>query len=93
MLRILITLSLCLGISAAAQSVSDSATPVRNIKAPEGFNIELLYSVPKPVQGSWVALCHDDMGRIIVSDQFGGLYRFNPPASVSYTHLTLPTKA
>ena len=80
MLRILITLSLCLGISTTAQSVSDSATPVRNIKAPEGFNIELLYSVPKPVQGSWVALCHDDKGRIIVSDQFGGLYRFNPPA-------------
>jgi len=79
MLRILITLSLCLGISTAAQSVSDSATPVRNIKAPEGFSIELLYSVPKPVQGSWVALCHDDKGRIIVSDQFGGLYRFNPP--------------
>ena len=80
MLRILITLSLCLGISTTAQSVSDSATPVRNIKTPEGFNIELLYSVPKPVQGSWVALCHDDKGRIIVSDQFGGLYRFNPPA-------------
>ena len=80
MLRIFITLSLCLGISTTAQSVSDSATPVRNIKTPEGFNIELLYSVPKPVQGSWVALCHDDKGRIIVSDQFGGLYRFNPPA-------------
>ena len=80
MLRILITLSLCLIIPASAQSVSDSATPVRNIKAPEDFNIELLYSVPKPVQGSWVALCHDDKGRIIVSDQFGGLYRFNPPA-------------
>ena len=80
MLRILITLSLSLGIFTTAQSVSDSATPVRNIKAPEGFNIELLYSVPKPVQGSWVALCHDDKGRIIVSDQFGGLYRLNPPA-------------
>ena len=45
----------------------------------DGFKVELLYSVPKPVQGSWVAMCHDDKGRLIVSDQFGGLYRFRPP--------------
>ena len=25
-------------------------------------------------------MCHDDKGRIIVSDQFGGLYRLTPPA-------------
>ncbi|MDP6034968.1 MAG: heme-binding protein, partial [Verrucomicrobiota bacterium] len=62
-----------------AQSVADSATPIRNIKAADGFKVELLYSVPKPVQGSWVAMCHDDKGRLIVSDQFGGLYRFRPP--------------
>ena len=36
--------------------------------------------MPKPQQGSWVAMCNDDKGRIIVSDQFGGLYRFTPPA-------------
>ena len=42
--------------------------------------VELLYTVPKAIQGSWVAMCHDDKGRIIVSDQFGGLYRFKPPA-------------
>ena len=72
---------LSLGISAQAQSVADSATPIRNIKVKDGFKVELLYSVPKPVQGSWVAMCHDDKGRIIVSDQFGGLYRFAPPAS------------
>ena len=73
------TLLICLGYVLGAQSVSDSATPVRNISAPKNFRVELLYSVPKAQQGSWVAMCHDDKGRIIVSDQFGGLYRFTPP--------------
>ena len=26
-----------------------------------------------------MALCIDDLGRIIASDQYGGLYRFQPP--------------
>ncbi len=82
MLRFFVSLIVfTLGIFAQAQSVQDSATPVRNINAPDGFKVELLYSVPKPVQGSWVNLCTDNKGRIIVSDQFGGLYRFKPPAA------------
>jgi putative heme-binding domain-containing protein len=82
MLRFFVSLIVfTLGIFAQAQSVQDSATPVRNIKAPDGFKVELLYSVPKPAQGSWVNLCADNKGRIIVSDQFGGLYRFRPPAA------------
>jgi putative heme-binding domain-containing protein len=82
MMRFLATLVvLSLGISVHAQSVTDSATPIRNIKVADGFQVELLYSVPKPVQGSWVAMCYDNKGRLIVSDQFGGLYRFTPPAS------------
>ena len=80
MMRLFLAFLLCLGGLLEAQSVSDSATPVRNISAPAGFKVELLYSVPKPQQGSWVAMCNDDKGRIIVSDQFGGLYRFTPPA-------------
>lgn len=55
------------------------ATPVNLINTPEGFEVELLYSVPSDQQGSWVALCIDDLGRIIASDQYGGLYRFQPP--------------
>ncbi len=34
-----------------AQSVANDATPVQNISVAKGFNVELLYSVPKPVQG------------------------------------------
>ena len=57
------------------------ATPVSRIKAPDGFRVELLYSVPGAEQGSWVALCADDKGRVYASDQYGGLYRFPVPAA------------
>ena len=36
--------------------------------------------MPGETQGSWVNLCADDKGRIYASDQYGGLYRFTPPA-------------
>ncbi len=58
----------------------NTATPVNLIKAADGFKVELLYSVPGQQQGSWVNLCTDDKGRLLVSDQFGGLYRISPPA-------------
>ena len=58
----------------------NKATPVSHIKVAPGFKVELLYSVPSKDQGSWVNLCVDNKGRIIVSDQFGGLYRMQPPA-------------
>ncbi len=57
----------------------NTATPIDRIKVPEGFEVELLYSVPGKDQGSWVALCNDDKGRIYASDQYGVLYRFAPP--------------
>ena len=66
----------CLCIPAHAQR---SATPPEQIRLPKGFKIELLYSVPRGDQGSWVAMCQDDKGRLIVSDQHGGLYRFPIP--------------
>ena len=59
----------------------NKATPVSRIKAPAGFKVELLYSVPGAEQGSWVALCADDKGRIYASDQYGDLYRFPAPAA------------
>ncbi len=58
----------------------NKATPIDRIKAPEGFKVELLYSVPGEDQGSWVNLCVDNKNRLLVSDQFGGLYRIQPPA-------------
>jgi len=58
----------------------NKATPVDRIKAPAGFKVELLYSVPGAEQGSWVSLCADDKGRIYACDQYGDLYRFPAPA-------------
>ncbi len=58
----------------------NKATPPERIKALKDFKVELLYSVPGGEQGSWVNLCTDPKGRIIASDQYGGLYRFAPPA-------------
>ena len=58
----------------------NKATPVSRIKVAKDFEVELLYSVPGVEQGSWVNLCADDKGRILASDQYGGLYRFTPPA-------------
>jgi putative heme-binding domain-containing protein len=55
------------------------ATPIDKIKVMKDFRVELLYSVPRP-QGSWVSMCVDPQGRLIVSDQSNqGLFRVTPP--------------
>ena len=51
-----------------------------SLSVKEGFQVELLYSVPKETQGSWVAMTVDPRGRIIAADQYGRLYRFDPRA-------------
>ncbi len=63
----------------SAASGGNQATPIDRITAAPGFQVELLYSVPGDEQGSWVNLCTDNKGRLLVSDQFGGLYRITPP--------------
>ncbi|BCX47362.1 hypothetical protein HAHE_12700 [Haloferula helveola] len=47
---------------------------MNGITVPEGFVVEKLFDVAKD-QGSWVAITEDDKGRLICSDQYGGLYR------------------
>ena len=64
----------------AGQSKEPPATPVEQLKVMKDFRVELLYSVPKDVEGSWVNMCVDPQGRLIVCDQHGGLYRVIPPA-------------
>ena len=63
------------------ESLVRSATSPARINIAEGFKIDLLYSVPMEKQGSWVAMCMDDKQRLIVSDQYGGIYRFPIPAT------------
>lgn len=43
-----------------------------------GFRLELLYTVPRDQQGSWVALTVDPQGRLIAGDQYGDLFRIRP---------------
>jgi putative heme-binding domain-containing protein len=64
---------------AAGGLKAPTATPIENLKVAKDFRVELLYSVPKEQEGSWVNLCVDPKGRLIVSDQYGGLYRVTPP--------------
>ena len=44
-----------------------------------GFKAELLYTVPKLEQGSWVSMTVDPKGRIIAGDQYGSIYRVTVP--------------
>jgi putative heme-binding domain-containing protein len=54
------------------------ATAVSAIKTLPDFEVEMLYSVPRDEQGSWVNMTPDPKGRLIVSDQYGALYRVTP---------------
>jgi glucose/arabinose dehydrogenase len=52
-----------------------------NIKLAKDFKMEMLYTVPRETEGSWVAMCVDPKGRLIVCDQNGSLHRVTLPAS------------
>ncbi len=60
---------------AASQVVTDA----ESIEVAPGFKVELLYTVPKADQGSWVSMTVDPKGRLIMGDQNGGFYRVTVP--------------
>ena len=62
---------------------AEPATDPGAFKIPPGFQVELLYSVPKTQHGSWVSMTVDPRGRLITCDQYGGLYRITPPVAGS----------
>src|SRR3954464_7006143 len=86
--RALSTASLLLGLVTAALGQATSlyqmgpppATAASALNVLPGFKAELIYSVPRDDQGSWVSLTVDPQGRLIAGDQYGGLYRITPPA-------------
>lgn len=47
-------------------------------KVAEGFKLEKIYDVKKG-EGSWVGLTEDGKGRLIATDQYGGLFRITVP--------------
>lgn len=68
-----------LGTGARAQP--QGAPSGDTIVVPPGFTCELVHSVPRDTQGSWVALAADDGGRFFASDQYGALWRVTPHGS------------
>jgi len=57
------------GICSVA-AAEKAPTPVSAINVPEGFKVELVRS-SEPGEGSWVAICKDSKGRLIISPQDG----------------------
>lgn len=56
------------------------ATPPEKIHTLKDFKVELIHTVQADTEGSWVSMCVDGKGRLIVCDQYGGLFRVTPPA-------------
>jgi putative heme-binding domain-containing protein len=84
------TITLILLASAAPMlaRAADEATPAAAIHVHEGFAVERVYSVPRD-QGSWVAMCFDEQGRIYASDQGMRLFRITPPPAGSTAAATV----
>ncbi len=52
-----------------------AATAAESLSVPEGFQVELLYAVPKREQDSWIAMTDDPQGRLICAAENGKFYR------------------
>ncbi|MFN3165896.1 MAG: heme-binding protein [Phycisphaeraceae bacterium] len=66
----------------------DNPRAAKNIEVKDGFQVELLYEIDKPSQGSWVALCKGPNGTLFATDQYNkegqALYQITPPAIGDY---------
>lgn len=56
----------------------EASLPAEELRVAPGLRAELVYSVPRARQGSWISLAIDPAGRIVASDERGGLYRLVP---------------
>lgn len=83
----------CALFTTSSRAPAAEATPVDQITVLPGFKIERLYSVPKEAQGSWVSMTNDPKGRLIVSDQYGPLYRVTVGATPEDTKVEKLTSA
>lgn len=73
-LRLLFIVGLVAGPTSA--EVTDETN---NYKVAQGFKLERVHAVKKN-EGSWVSMTKDGQGRLIVSDQYGGLFRVTVPS-------------
>lgn len=70
----------------------DLSPKVEKINISPDFIVEHLYTPSENEHGSWVAMTFDGKGRMIVSDQFGSLYRLDIPAIGTDTLLAKPER-
>ncbi|MFO0950324.1 MAG: family 16 glycoside hydrolase [Isosphaeraceae bacterium] len=61
-----------------AMGPAPEATKLTRLKTLKGFKVELVHTVPRETEGSWVSMTVDPKGRLIVCDQYGKLYRVTP---------------
>lgn len=59
---------------------SDENPKISKLKLQSGFVAEHIMSPSESKLGSWVSMCFDDKGRMLASDQYGGVYRLEIPA-------------
>ncbi|HVS18228.1 MAG TPA: family 16 glycoside hydrolase [Planctomycetota bacterium] len=67
-------------LGAPSEPARTAALPGEELTVAEGYTAELVYSVPRELQGSWVVIGFDAHGRALTSAERGGLYRLTLPA-------------
>lgn len=60
-------------------SIAEDNPKIAKLTLQPGFVAEHIYSPSDYEQGSWVSMCFDNKGRLITSDQYGGIYRIEIP--------------
>ncbi|MCF0055468.1 c-type cytochrome [Dyadobacter sp. CY356] len=81
-LAVLIAVGVFCGVLLSNRSAKHRppGSKVDKLKLADGFVAEHLYSPSEEMNGSWVSMTFDDKGRMITSDQYGGLFRLELPA-------------
>ncbi len=70
---------LAIGSIVSLVQAEEHMASIDSIHILKDFEVEKVYGVPRE-QGSWVAMCFDDRGRIYLSDQGPRLYRMTVPS-------------
>jgi len=58
----------------AANKVDEPLPDPARFALPDGFEAQLVYTVPRAEQGSWVSLCRAPGNRLYAGDQYGALW-------------------
>ncbi len=76
----LILAALCWSYVSIRYASSFQNPKIAKLKLQPGFVAEHIMSPSEEKLGSWVSMCFDDKGRMLASDQYGGIYRLKIPA-------------